>query len=135
MDREVCRDCLGALLTDESAALGQLETLLQREHEVFQAGDVAALNATALQRQAKMGELAHIEDQRRSLCRLHGQSADRAGLEQLMMWCDPKGTLASRLRDCDARAARCGDLNDGNATLVNARLRNVADRLAALGAG
>jgi flagellar biosynthesis/type III secretory pathway chaperone len=132
VDADVCRDCLGGLLTEESAALNQLETLLLREHEVLQGGDVVALNATAQQRQAKIGELAHIEDQRRSLCRLHGHSADRAGLEQLVMWCDSKGTLVSRLRDCAERAVRCRELNDRNATLVNARLRNVSDRLAAL---
>ena len=51
MDPEVCRDGLGSLLGDESTALSQLEALLQREHEVLQAGDVAALNATAHQLQ------------------------------------------------------------------------------------
>jgi flagellar biosynthesis/type III secretory pathway chaperone len=132
VDPQVCRDCLGGLLTEESAALSQLETLLQREHEVLQAGDAGALNATAHQRQAKIGELAHIEEQRRQLCRSHGHSADRAGLEQLVMWCDPRGSLVSRLRDCAERAVRCRDLNDRNGILVNARLRNVSDRLAAL---
>jgi flagellar biosynthesis/type III secretory pathway chaperone len=132
VDPEVCRDCLGSLLSDESTALGQLEALLQREHHELRAGDVAALNATAHQRQAKIGELAQIEEQRRSLCRLHGHSADRAGLEALVMWCDPEGSLVSRLRDCAERAVRCRDLNDRNGTLVNARLRNVSDRLAVL---
>ena len=132
MDPEVCHDALRSLLGEESTALGQLEALLQREHEVLQAGDVAALDATAHQRQAKIGELAQIEEQRRTLCRLHGHSADRAGLDALLMWCDPKGALVSRLRDCAERAVRCRDLNDRNGALVNARLRNVADRLAAL---
>jgi flagellar biosynthesis/type III secretory pathway chaperone len=136
MDPEVCRDALGALLTEESAALLQLEGLLHREHEVLKAEDIAALNATALQRQAKIGELAQIEDQRRSLCRFHGRSADRAGLEDLMMWCDPEGSLVARLRKCAERAVRCRELNDRNGALVNARLRNVGERLAALtGAG
>ncbi len=136
MDPEVCRDALGTLLAEESAALTQLDALLQREHEVLKAEDIAALNAVALQRQAKVGELAQIEDQRRSLCRLHGRSADRAGLDDLMMWCDPQGSLVARLRQCAERAIRCRELNDRNGTLVNARLRNVGERLAALtGAG
>ncbi len=135
MDPDVCRDCLGALLTEESAALGQLETLLQREYEVLQVADVVALNATALQRQMLLRERADIEDERRSLCRLHGHSADRAGLEQLVMWCDPEGTLLSRLRDCAERAARCREVNDRNAALVKTRLRNVSQRLAALTGG
>jgi flagellar biosynthesis/type III secretory pathway chaperone len=132
VDPEVCHDALRSLLGEESTALGQLEALLQREHEVLQAGDVAALNATAHQRQAKIGELAQIEEQRRSLCRLHGHSADRAGLEALVMWCDPEGSLVSRLRDCAERAVRCRELNDRNGVLVTTRLRNVSDRLAVL---
>jgi flagella synthesis protein FlgN len=132
VDPQACREALAALLAEESAALGQLETLLQREHEVLQGGDVGALNATAHQRQAKIGELAQIEEQRRQLCRAHGHSADRAGLEQLVMWCDPHASLISRLRECAERAVRCRDLNDRNGVLVNARLRNVADRLAVL---
>ena len=132
MDPEVYREALATLLGEESTALGQLEALLQREHEVLQSGDIGALNAMAHQRQAKIGELAQIEEHRRELCRAHGHSADRAGLEQLVMWCDPKGSLVSRLRECAERAVRCRDLNDRNAVMVNARLRNVSERLAAL---
>jgi flagellar biosynthesis/type III secretory pathway chaperone len=132
VDPEVYREALAALLTEESTALGQLEVLLQREHEVLQANDIGALNTMAHRRQAKIGELAQIEEHRRELCRAHGHSADRAGLEQLMMWCDPEGSLVSRLRECAERAVRCRDLNDRNAILVNARLRNVSERLATL---
>ena len=132
MDPEVYREALAALLTDESTALGQLEKLLQREHEVLQAGDIGALNTMAHQRQAKIGELAQIEEHRRELCRAHGHSPNRAGLEQLMMWCDPEGSLVFRLRECVERAVQCREINDHNGILVNARLRNVSERLAAL---
>jgi flagellar biosynthesis/type III secretory pathway chaperone len=132
MDPEVSRDYLASLLGEETGVLGQLEELLLREHEVLQAGDAVALNAMAPTRQERIGALARIEEQRRSLCRSHGQSADSAGLENLMMWCDPTGSLVSRLRECADRASRCRDLNDRNAILVSTRLKHVADRLEVL---
>lgn len=129
VDSQVAHDYLATLLAEESGVLGQLEELLQREHEVLQAGNAVALNALAPTRQDRIGALARIEEQRRSLCRLHGQSADPLGLENLMMWCDPTGSLVSHLRQCAERAARCRDLNDRNGILVNARLKQVEGRL------
>ncbi len=132
MDPSVCREHLTTLLSEEAGLLGKLEALLEREHEVLQGNDVGALNATALERQERIGALARLEEQRRSLCRMHGHSPDLAGLEQLMAWCDPAGSLISRLRVCADGAARCRDLNDRNGTLVNARLKRVEGLLGVL---
>ena len=136
VDTQVCREHLGTLLTEETAALVELEDLLKREHEVLGARNVAAIERTALVRQQMMGGLARTEEQRRSLCRLHGYTPDWIGLESLMRWCDPDGTLLSLLRECADRATRCRDLNNKNGTLVAARLRQVEGMLNALtGAG
>jgi len=132
MDPTVCREHLNTLLAEEAGLLGTLEALLDREHAVLQTQDVAALNATALERQERIGALAQLEEQRRSLCRLHGHSPDLAGLEKLMTWCDPSGSLISRLRLCAQGAARCRELNDRNGTLVNARLKRVEGLLGVL---
>jgi|SRR5579872_3095278 len=129
----VCRDYLGTLLGEESNALRELEELLLRENEVLAARNVAAIERTAVIRQQMMGELARIEEQRRSLCRMHGHAPDWLGLENLMRWCDPNGTVLPRLRECAQRAMRCRDLNDRNGTLVAARLHQVEDMLVALG--
>jgi flagellar biosynthesis/type III secretory pathway chaperone len=134
-DTEICREHLGTLLTEEIQALRELEDLLQREYVVLGAKNVAAVERATLVRQEKMGELARTEEQRRQLCALHGHSPDWIGLESLMQWCDPEGTLLSRLRECASRAARCRDLNDRNGTLVTARLKQVEGMLAALTPG
>jgi flagellar biosynthesis/type III secretory pathway chaperone len=63
---------------------------------------------------------------------MYGYSADHAGLEGLMVWCDPQGTLVSRLRECAKRAADCRDLNERNGTLVAAKLKRVEGLLGAL---
>ncbi len=134
-DAELCREHLAGLLSEEIEALRELEELLGREHDVLAAKNVAAIERAALVRQEKMGHLARTEEQRRSLCTLHGYTADWVGLENLMQWCDPKGTLLSRLRECAQRAIRCRDLNDRNGTLVAARLKQVEGLLAALTGG
>jgi flagella synthesis protein FlgN len=131
-DADVCREHLGTLLTEEIDSLHELEELLKREHDVLGAKNVAAIERTALVRQQKMGELARTEEQRRQLCAMHGYSPDWIGLESLMQWCDPEGTLLSHLRECASRATRCRDLNERNGVLVAARLKQVEGVLAAL---
>ena len=131
----VCREHLGTLLTEEVDALRELEELLIREYDILGTKNVAAIERTALVRQEKMGHLARTEEQRRQLCTLHGYTPDWVGLESLMQWCDPEGTLLSRLRECARRASRCRDLNDKNGTLVAARLKQVEGMLATLTGG
>ena len=134
-DADVCREHLGSLLTEEIDALRALEDLLKREHEVLGARNVAAIERTAVVRQQMMGDLARTEEQRRSLCTMHGYTPDWLGLESLMQWCDSEGTLLSRLRECALRATMCRDLNERNGTLVSARLKHVEGLLAALTGG
>ena len=132
MDSGVCREHLTTLLREESELLAQLEELLARESRVLETSDIQALETTTRARQERMGALARLEEQRRSLCSLHGYSADRTGLEALMAWCDPEGSLLSRLRECAERAVRCRDLNDRNAIVVAGRLKRVEGMLDAI---
>jgi flagellar biosynthesis/type III secretory pathway chaperone len=134
-DVDVCREHLGTLLTEEVDALRELEDVLRREHDVLGAKNVAAIERIAMVRAQMMGDLARTEEQRRSLCTMHGYTPDWLGLESLMSWCDPDGTLLSRLRECAQRATRCRDLNVKNGTLVAARLKQVEGMLTALTGG
>jgi flagella synthesis protein FlgN len=132
VDSGICREHLTSLLRQESELLAELEELLARESRVLEGSDIRSLEATTRGRQERMGALARIEEQRRSLCALHGFSADRAGLESLMAWCDGEGRLLSCLRECAERAVRCRDLNDRNGIVVAARLKRVGGMLDAL---
>ena len=132
LDRDVCREHLAEVLAEEADLLGELRTLLEREYEVLGTKDAIAVEKTVLARQERVGALARVEEHRRSLCSLHGYSADYAGLEGLIVWCDPQGTLVSRLRECAKRAADCRDLNERNGTLVTAKLKRVEGLLGAL---
>lgn len=134
-DVDVCREHLGSLLAEEVDALQELEDVLRREHDVLAAKNVAAIERAALVRAQMMGDLARTEEQRRSLCTMHGYTPDWLGLESLLSWCDPDGTLLSRLRECAQRATRCRDLNEKNGTLVAARLKQVEGMLATLTGG
>lgn len=132
LDRDVCREHLAEVLAEEAALLGELRTLLEREYEVLGTKDAIAVEKAVLARQERVGALARVEEHRRSLCSLHGYSADYSGLEGLIVWCDPQGTLVSRLRECAKRAADCRDLNERNGTLVAAKLKRVEGLLGAL---
>jgi flagella synthesis protein FlgN len=132
LDRDVYREHLAEVLAEEASLLIELRSLLEHEYEVLGTKDAIAVEKTVLARQERMGALARVEEQRRSLCSMLGFSADHAGLERLMLWCDPEGTLVSRLRDCAKGAADCRDLNERNGTLVSAKLKRVEVLLGAL---
>ena len=132
MDPNACREAIVALLAQEISSLDMLASLLEREHGFLVANDVVALEAAMAERQTCVGTLVRVEDERRSLCRMHGQSADLSGLERLLAWCDPSGSLKSRWGECAARGARCRELNDRNGALVNARLKRVETLLGAI---
>jgi len=120
-----CRKSLEGLLAEEATVLARLEDLLKREHELLVADDLDGLEKATDERQACIATLARVEDERRSLCRMLGHTADAAGLAQVLRWCDPDGRLQQRWTDGAARAARCRDLNARNGALVTARLRRV----------
>ncbi|MGH8209809.1 MAG: flagella synthesis protein FlgN [Steroidobacteraceae bacterium] len=132
MDQDVCREHLAEVLTEEAGLLAELRGLLEHEYEVLGSKDAVALEKTVLARQERVGALARLEEQRRCLCSMHGYSPDYAGLERLLIWCDPHGTLVCSLRECAQRAAECRDLNERNGTMVSAKLQRVEGLLGAL---
>jgi flagellar biosynthesis/type III secretory pathway chaperone len=132
MDPVVCREHLAELLGEEVVLLMQLQALLEEEHELLGSSRIDELQRTTRERQERLGALARVEEQRRVLCSLHGKGTDRAGLEQLVQWCDPKGALSPQLAECVGRALRCRELNDQNGLMVAARMKRVSDLLQAL---
>jgi flagella synthesis protein FlgN len=132
LDPAACREHIATLLSQESSALDTLAKLLEREHGFLVANDVESLEAAMAERQTCVGSLLRIEEDRRSMCRMLGHTPDAAGLDRLLAWCDPQGTLKSRWADCASRGIRCRDLNDRNGALVAARMKRVETLLGAL---
>lgn len=135
MDAGACRESLRALLTEEASELTRLAEMLAHEHEILLANDVEKLERAMAERQVTLGRLLQIEDERRELCRAHGHGVDAAGIEKLLAWCDPSGTLKARWADCAQGATRCRALNDKNGALVTARMRRVQAALGVLTGG
>ena len=132
MDAALTRDTLARLLTEENAALGEFETLLDTEHGALRSRDIDALEALAEARQASVIKLLKIEDERRSLCSMLGFETDLAGLAKLIAWCDPSRSLVKRYEECAMRARKCRDLNDRNGVLVGAQIKRVEGLLGAI---
>ncbi len=132
MDATLTRDALARLLLEENGALGEFETLLDKEHGALRSRDIDALEALAEARQASVIKLLKIEDERRSICSMLGFETDLAGLAKLIAWCDPSRSLVSRYEECATRARKCRDLNDRNGVLVGAQIKRVEGLLGAM---
>jgi len=129
LDSSVCREHLDRLLIEEAAVLERLQGALDHEHELLVANDVDALERAGEARQACVGDLLRIEDERRSLCRMMNLPEDATGLERLLAWCDASGQLGQRWTECADRAGRCWAANDRNGALVTARMKKVEGML------
>jgi flagellar biosynthesis protein FlgN len=129
MDPQACLTQLARLLSDETTLLTALAQQLQREHELLVANDVESLEQAADARQKSVVALSKVDQDRRSLCRLLGYSADHLGLAALFKWCDPAGSLANAHAAASIQAQRCRDQNDRNGALVNARLNRLSGML------
>ncbi len=132
MDPTQVREKLGNLIKDENVALNELSTLLDREHGFLEANDVTALEGATRERQRCVARIFRLDEERRGLCRDTGRDVDLKGLEDLLRWCDPRGSLAGSWAQCSEAAARCRSLNDRNGALVAARLQHVQARLGTL---
>ena len=132
MDATLCREHFAELTREELTLLSQLQKLLEDERAVIAAGDLKALQRSTEQRQQRLAALAETDSQRRSLCTLHGQVADAAGIGRLLKWCDPTGSLAPLVAETRARALKCRELNDRNGLMVGLKLKRVDERLQVL---
>jgi flagellar biosynthesis/type III secretory pathway chaperone len=135
MQPQACYTQLAHLLTDEQALLALLTQQLQREHELLTANDVEGMEQAADARQTSVAKLLRLDDDRRSLCRLLGRSADQTGLGAVLQWCDPTGSLQPAHVEVSRLAQRCREQNDRNGMLVNARLSRVSGMLDMLNGG
>jgi flagellar biosynthesis/type III secretory pathway chaperone len=132
MDPQTCRAQLKRLIQEETAALGELAVLLDREFTHMQANDVEALGAAMRERHKCVARILKVDDERRGLCRTLGRPHDLKGLEALLAWCDPERTLVAAWAGCTAAAIKCRSLNDRNGAMAGARLQNVQARLGML---
>jgi flagellar biosynthesis/type III secretory pathway chaperone len=132
VDATLTRDTLTRLLAEENGALGEFESLLDREYGALTKRDIDALEQLSDARQTNVVKLLKIEEERRSLCSMLGFDTDLMGLAKLIGWCDPLNSLHSRYEECATRAKKCRELNDRNGILVGAQIKRVEGLLGAM---
>jgi flagellar biosynthesis protein FlgN len=133
VDPALTRDQFSRLLDDEARTLAELERLLAHEHDILVRNDSAeALEEACASRQLRMGELLRIQDERRTLLKMLGQTPDNAGLDAVLRGCDQGSRLRTRWQQCAGAAGRCRELNDRNGALVQARMKRVEGMLEVL---
>lgn len=118
-----CRDQLALLMAEQNVHLAALESLLVHEYTLLQSRDAEGLEQAGTARQHCVGHILRIEDERSALCRATGRGEDPSGLQGLLAWCDPAGSLVAAMREYVERTRRCREQNDRNGQLVNARLQ------------
>ena len=105
MDPALTRDQFSRLLEEEARTLADLEALLGREHEILVRNEsAAALEEACDARQLRIGELLRIQEERRGLLRMLGQSPDNAGIDAVLRVCDSSGSFRSRWQQCASAA-------------------------------
>ncbi|MGC3979863.1 MAG: flagellar protein FlgN [Steroidobacteraceae bacterium] len=129
MDARLCHAHLDRLLTEEAAILQQLQTLLDKEHQLIVSNEIEALDSAGNEREAYIGALLKIDSERQTLCRASGRSPDKVGLADLLKWCDPSGALQRRWKTSTETILQCRTSNDRNGALVNSRLKRVEGML------
>ncbi|HTB66947.1 MAG TPA: flagellar protein FlgN [Steroidobacteraceae bacterium] len=132
MDQQTCRTKFARLIQEETAAMGELSVLLEREFTYLKDSQVEALGAAMRERQQCVVRILKVDDERRALCRALGRPFDLKGLQALIAWCDPQGTLLSAWEACTTAATQCRNLNDRNSAMAGARLQHVQARLGLL---
>ena len=126
IDPALCRDSISRLLADEAQWLSLLEEQLALEHTLITDDDVDGLQESGTARQSCVSKLVRIEDERLSICRQLGQSADVVGLQAILSWCDPQGSLQPAMQNTTQLATRCREQNTRNGMLVSARLQRIS---------
>ena len=135
MDATQCRQFFEQSLSNESSVLNELNQQLDQEHELIISDNIDELEKTASQRDTYISRLLRIDADRLALCRASGNSADKQGLEKLLLWCDPQHKLLDRWEQSVEQLQHCRTLNDRNGALVNTRLKRVEGVLDALSNG
>jgi flagellar biosynthesis/type III secretory pathway chaperone len=96
LDREQCRERLRDLIRHQQTGAAALIDLLQREREALQRIDGGALESASREKTLGLEQLESLERQREDLLAAAGFSADPAGMERCLAWCDGDGELSSQ---------------------------------------
>ena len=86
MDAPACRSQLDRLLRDETALLTLLEQQLDTEHGLLKSNDIDGLDRAGAARQDTVLRLMRVDDERRQLARLSGNSDDQFAMAELLRW-------------------------------------------------
>lgn len=130
--RAQIQPALQRILSEEAAGLAELEQLLERETQVLQSEDLAAIQNVGTARHRCVEQLTRLDAERGDLCRMLCFGKGLTAVEKLLVWADPAGQLTLSWQSNLQIARRCRDLNDRNGAIVAVKLDRVQQRLAVL---
>ncbi len=123
---------LRRILSEEAQLLSDLERLLERETQILQSEDVAAIQNIGGARHGCVERLTRLDAERLDLCRMLSFGSGAPALQRLFDWADTDGSL-KRLWQSNLQVAhRCKQLNDRNGAIVTVKLGRVQQMLGQL---
>lgn len=123
---------LQRILSEEARWLAELEGLLQRETQVLQGDDVAAIQTIGGARHRCVERLTGLDAERADLCRMLSFGSGPGALHKLLSWADPQASLQQQWQSNLQVARRCRELNDRNGAIVSVKLGRVRQILGKL---
>ena len=129
MDRKTCRQQLFALLNETLTQTQGLRRQLDDEAAALAANDVETLESAVTAKNASVGKLEQLEQQRQRLLETAGFSGNRYGANACIEWCDENDKLAQLWRQLLDEVQTCQRQNSVNGTLVQFSRRNVQQLL------
>lgn len=131
-DRSHCRDQLLLLLTEELQYAIRLEALLTAEGDALTGRDIERVEGLVREKQTLLQAFEDLEVRRHEQVAAAGFSADRAGLEDCIAWCDSQGRLARLWSELMVHIRQCQQLNRRNGAVVDVSRRHVQQTLTLL---
>lgn len=123
---------LQRILLEEARLLVELERLLERETEILQGEDVAAIQNIGSARHGCVEQLTRLDAERGDLCRMLSFGRGAPALQRLLEWAEGNGSLQRQWQANLQVARRCKQLNDRNGAIVTVKLGRVQQLLGQL---
>lgn len=123
---------LSELIDRELQLTHELGEALAAETDALRTVDPGALDTATARKQICIEDLSALDAQRRQLCSSAGLTADRSGMERLLLLADAKGALTDRWHTLLTKLETCREANNSNGAMVRLQKRRVTEALGIL---
>ena len=131
-DPDRCSLELQRILDRSLECANRLLDLLRDERSALQSQDTEQLRAVTASKEQCVQRLESLEAERRSLCAAAGHGGNKAGMKDMLAWCDRSSAVTRAWNRLLQRIRQCDALNQTNGAVGRVRYEHVMSALAVL---